>query len=301
MGSFHAMGTEVTVLAPTVPIEVEDALTRRVAALFETAEQIFSRFRPESELSKLNRSTSAVRVPEAMFLLLSRARAYSELTRGVFDPTVGAALRASGYDRSFSPGVLDRDEPPPERAGSSPGFRAVELHAPSRTVVRAPEVELDLGGVAKGYAVDLAARGLPACAAIEAGGDACLRGDGDEGGGWLVDVEDPRDASRTLLTLRVRDGAVATSAANRRHWRFGERRMHHLIDPATGAPGDTDLVQATVVAPRAELADVLAKTAFLVGSREAERFLSRMPDVGGVLVTESGEVECIGRLEVARG
>ncbi len=301
MGVFPAMGTEVTVLAPTVALSAEEVLTQHVALLFDQTERVFSRFRPDSMLSALNRSHAPFKVPEAMFSLLSRARGYNRLTRGLFDPTIGAALSASGYDESFVPGALDRPTARASAARRSPGFGGLRLDSVARTVTRAADMQLDLGGIVKGYAVDCASRMLPACSAVDAGGDAFLGGDGPDGTGWLVDIEDPSDASRTVLTLRVRDSGVATSAPNRRHWRLGDRRMHHLIDPRSGEPAETDLAQATVVAPRAELADVLAKTAFLLGLRGARDFLSQMHAVGGVLIGRHGDVECVGRLEVESG
>lgn len=114
-------------------------------------------------------------------------------------------------------------------------------------------------------AVDRAATLLPKDGAIDAGGDAYLRGSAGDGAGWLVDVEDPFDASCVALTLRLRDAGVATSAPNRRRWLRAGKAMHHLIDPRTGAPAASDLAQMTVVAPTVELADVLAKAAFVAG------------------------------------
>ena len=100
---------------------------------------------------------------------------------------------------------------------------------------------------------------VPPNAALDAGGDALLRGTGPDGQGWIVDVEDPADPTREVLTLRVRDRAVATSAPNRRRWRTELGRMHHLIDPGTGRPSESDLAQVTVLADGVEVAEVLAK------------------------------------------
>jgi thiamine biosynthesis lipoprotein len=111
-------------------------------------------------------------------------------------------------------------------------------------------------------------------------------------------VEDPSDASRTTCTVAVSDAAVATSAGNRRRWRLGESLAHHLIDPRTQAPSTSDITQATVIAPTAELADVLAKTAFLLGAREGRRFLERQPGVGAVLVPGHGPQILVGAVDV---
>lgn len=295
MFAFRAMNTEVTVDAPGPD---EAAIAERVAAAFWHAEQRFSRFDPDSELSQLNRAEAPMRLSPELFDVLVRARGHVKRTGGLFDPGVGAALVALGYDRSFAPGALDRAQAAAApRAGH---FLEVHLDAATRTALRPPHVHIDLGGLVKGATVDAAAVHLGASGTLDAGGDAVLRGRGPAGTGWLVEVEDPHDASRALLTLRIADAAVATSAGNRRHWQVAGAPQHHLIDPRTQRSASTDLVQATVVAPSAELADVLAKTAFLLGARAARDFLAPLADtgVGAVLVPARGAPVLIGALDV---
>jgi thiamine biosynthesis lipoprotein len=295
--TFRAMTTEIAVQAPTLEPAAEAALALRAAALFEASERIFSRFRDDSELGRLNRAPGPARVSEHLFDVLRKARAHAERTGGAFDPGVGAAMVAAGYDRSFSPGALDREAPP-----NAPPARAsileIGLDEATRTVHRPAGALIDLGGMVKGWTVDRAAALLPVVSALDAGGDAVLRGSGPEGEGWIVEIEDPRDPSRVVLSLRARDRAVATSAANRRRWRAGALDQHHLIDPRTGKPAATDLAQATVLAPSAELADVLAKAVFVLGSREGARLLARFEGVGGVLVLAAGSVRVVGDVEV---
>lgn len=294
--AFHAMGTTVTVVAPRQDPAAEAALALSVEGLFAESERRYSRFRPDSELSRLNRSAGWTPVSTPLFETLRRARAYFETTGGLFDPTTGAALAALGYDRSFSPGALDRAALPAEAEAAR--LCDVALDPARRAVLRPPHVTLDLGGLVKGHTADRAARRLPPDAAVDAGGDAVLRGDGPSGDGWLVDVEDPADPARTMLTLRIRNRAVATSAPNRRRWKTGAREQHHLIDPRTRRPSESDLAQVTVVAPAAEVADVLAKVTFLLGAREGARLLSSIPAASGVLVRSGGEVEIVGEIEV---
>ncbi len=292
MFTFRAMNTDVQVIADTD----EEATAAEVAAAFAAAESRYSRFREDSELSALNRAEGPFVASPQLFKLLERARAHVEKTDGLFDPGIGATLRALGYDRSFSPGALDRERASvPPRSGQ---FLDVVLEHDTRTVWRPRHVEIDLGGMAKGNTVDLAALHLRGSGAIDAGGDAVVRGSGSTGDAWLVDIEDPADPSRTLATIAVSDAAVATSADNRRRWRVGHGSAHHLIDPRTQSPSTSDLLQATVVADTAELADVLATTAFLLGSRDGRRFLERQPDTGGVLVQKSGRCLFVGDLDI---
>lgn len=292
MFALRAMNTDVLVAAPLLSEVDEESVARRVADVFASSERIFSRFRPNSELSLLNAATGQVTVSAEMFAALRRARTYNALTGGLFDPAVGGALLAFGYDRSFAPGALDRESAKTPRRAS---FGDVVLDRRTRSVFRPRGVHLDLGGMVKGRTVDRAARLLPSPGVVDAGGDAVFLGAGPDGTGWLVDVEDPRDASRSVATLRLCDCAVATSAPNRRHWRVGTARMHHIVDPRSHRPAESDLAQATVIAPTAELADVLAKTAFILGARLARAFLERMPRVGGVLVLPAGEVQMVGK------
>lgn len=291
MFTFRAMNTEVQVLGG----EDDEAIAREVAVTFAAAERRFSRFREDSELSALNRAEGPFIASAQLFELLERARAYVELTDGIFDPAIGAALRALGYDRSFTPGALDREHAaaPPSRGR----FLDIALDHDTRTVWRPRHVQIDLGGMAKGTTVDLAALHLRGSGAIDAGGDMVVRGPSPTGDSWLVDIEDPADPSRTLTTIAVSDAAVATSAGNRRRWRVGHDSAHHLIDPRTQRSSASDLAQSTVIAASAEQADVLAKTALMLGARDGRRLLEGHPAVAAVLVQKSGRLLFVGKVE----
>ncbi len=295
MFSFRAMGTEVAVAAPGVESGEEETLARAVAALFEAQEQRFSRFRDDSELSLVHGGVDAVHVSPELLAALLRARGYVELTDGIFDPAIGGALAAHGYDRPFAPGALDRAAGPGSSLAAH--FADVQIDAARGTVWLPLAVRLDFGGMIKGYTCDRAAALLPTPSFVDAGGDAVMRGAGPDGDGWLVEVEDPRDAERVLVSLRVRDRAVATSAPNRRRWQVGGASAHHLIDPRTQRPARSDVAQVTVFAESAELAEVVAKTALVLGGREARDVLERTRS-SGVLVRSGGRFEVVGDLEV---
>lgn len=296
MHVFHAMGTEVSVVLPDATEAHEAEHARAVAALFAQNERRFSRFDPESELSRLNRASGAMVVSEELFAMLARARAHVERTEGLFDPGIGAALVAAGYDRSFVAGALDRAEAVGPARNAS--MLELELEPATRTVRRPPGLQIDLGGLVKGVTVDEASVLLPASGAIDAGGDAVLRGNAEADGGWLVDVEDPADAEKTLLTLRLRDRSVATSAPNRRRWKSGHGEAHHLVDPRTGRSAITELAQVTVVAETTELAEVFCKAAFLLGEQGARALVERNEGLGVVVVRRDGTWAALGNLEV---
>lgn len=249
------------------------------APWFERLERLWSRFNPEGALSQLNRWAGRwVVVPPLLHLAVRRALAAARCTGGAFDPTILPALVAAGYGRPFELGPTDPGPPVP--AGR---WREVRL---GPGAVFLPEgVALDLGGIGKGLAVDLVLRrlrrGRPASSLmVNAGGDLALWvREGDPP--WVVEVADPFAPARVLATASLRRGAVATSSTLGRRWGPGR---HHIIDPGTGRPANSGLAAATVFAPTAARADVLAKACLVLG---AERGLQLLLSQGcyGLLVT----------------
>jgi thiamine biosynthesis lipoprotein len=266
------MGTEVAITVPGVTSRVEQSHCNTIQRQFARWEATFSRFRADSELSRLNAAMGPLVVSTELLHAIERARNYWRLTDGWFDVTIGRALCDAGYDRCFSDGALDGPERPQACRGAVSMLENLCLDPLTRTIELTPGATLDCGGFIKGWAVDRAAECLPHNAAVNAGGDAVLRGNGPDGRGWRVHVEDPWRPGRPLLWFRLTDGTVATSGSNRRRWYIGGHPAHHLIDPHTARPGVSDLAQVTVVASHAELADVLAKTVFLRGCCQVRAF-----------------------------
>lgn len=295
MWTFRAMNTDVAVAAPELSDRDERELVLAIEQLFRRTELRFSRFLPNSELAQLNGASGPVTVSEELLELLLRARAHAIDTGGIFEPAVGAAMHASGYDRSFAPGVFDRDDAPTVAPYAS--IAMLDIDEERRRVSRPSHVQIDFGGFLKGLSVDRAATLARTPMIVDAGGDAALCGAPPGDVGWTVEIEDPQDSARSIGTISVRDQAVATSAGNRRKWRRGSNHMHHVIDPRTRAPAQTDILQATVLAPTAELADVMAKVAFILGSERATRELEQR-GLSAVLVLHDGETRTIGRVEI---
>jgi len=249
------------------------------APWFERLERLWSRFDAESALSQLNRWAGRwVLVPPLLHLAVRRALEAARLTGGAFDPTILPALVAAGYGRSFELGPTDPGPPVP--AG-----RWREVRLGPGAVFLPGGVALDLGGIGKGLAVDLVLRWLqrggPASSLmVNAGGDLALWvREGDPP--WGVEVADPFAPARTLATASLRRGAVATSSTLGRRWGADG---HHIIDPETGRPADSGLVAATVFAPAAALADVLAKACLVLGAERALGLLASRR-CHGLLVT----------------
>ena len=262
-----------------------------VRALFERHEAELSRFLINSGLCALNGGAAAPHaVSPLLFEAIDEAIGWARRTGGIFDPTLLPALESAGYDRTFD--VVSRDGA--ARAGviaPSGGWRSIALDRRERRVSMPRDVRIDLGGIGKGFTVDRALRafGDGACAMVNASGDLYAAGSGPDGRGWLVGVEDPATPGRDLAELRVRDRGVATSSTARRSWMRAGRRLHHLIDPATGQPAKTPLVQVTVVAANATAADVLAKSALLSGKDCSARLL-REYDAEALFIDGDGRV-----------
>jgi thiamine biosynthesis lipoprotein len=218
--------------------------------------------------------------------VLRGAIAKSRESGGLFDPTVLDNVRAAGYRTSF-----DQLDPVVDAASAPPpaGWTAVDI-TDDGVITLAPGAGIDLGGYVKGWTVDRAARLLAGYEPwlLSAGGDMLARGEGPDGNGWLVGVEDPHAKGSDLLVLRVRNKAVATSTTMRRRWFTSDGKVaHHLIDPRTGRPSESDLAQVTVVAQNVVEAEVQAKVLLLLGRREAMEKANR-EGIAAVLVDTEG-------------
>ncbi len=279
---FRAMNTSVEV---RVADPAYTPLLAGAERLFADVEARFSRFRPDSEVSRLNARGGGVVSPE-MLALLGRARTLHDETGGIFDPCVLPALVAAGYDRSFER-VRDREQ---AFAGVSPHatFADVRIDVAASRVTLPEGATLDLGGIGKGYAVDRAVELLrPARhALVNAGGDIFALG--APGGGWPADVLHPL-TGEVVGTAVLRDEALATSTVAVRRWRAGYVEMHHLIDPRVGAPARSGVIAVSVVAPEAVVADVYAKAALILGFAEGAALLARRA-YPALFVLDDGDV-----------
>jgi thiamine biosynthesis lipoprotein len=257
----------------------------------------FSRFLPDSELSQLNRDRREVVPVSPLMALLARAiRQAGSLTGGLVDATLLAEIERAGYTGDLGPNVpLARAlelAPPRAPAGASRAsrWRAVDVDLDRRTVSRPPGVMLDSGGIAKGLFADALAARLAGheTFAVVCAGDLAIGG--DAGAARAVEVESPIDGS-VLHSFRLARGGVATSGIGKRSWIDGDGRpAHHLLDPATGRPAFTGLIQATAIAPSALEAEIRAKAALLSGPARAAAWLVH----GGVVVADDGSARVIG-------
>jgi thiamine biosynthesis lipoprotein len=294
-GSFRAMGGVVEVQL----VNRGESDVDLVASVFNEYEQLMSRFLPFSELCALNRAAGAPFVASVtLFDIVAQAIDWARLTGGVFDPTVLEALESYGYDRTFD-----------EIRGTSVRTHAITTHPSPWTAIRLDPgtrtitvpigARIDLGGIGKGYTVDhaITALGHGANAMVNASGDLYAAGDGPDGKGWIIGVQDPSAPERDLAVLCVRDRGVATSGSTGRTWLDAvNRRYHHLIDARDRRCSNSDLLTVTVVASSATEADVLAKTAFLLGSDEGLATVEHF-GAAALALTRDGSMLCTGTLK----
>lgn len=297
---FRAMGTEVGLWLwhDNEPF-ARQALTQ-TEQFFNDIETQLSRFKPDSELSRLNRAAGQpFSASPLLFGLVELALTWRERTGGIFDPTILPALIAHGYDRSFEQ-MADQtaDEAAPAPV-SHPAGGQVRLNPVQRRISLPVGVGLDLGGIAKGWTVQQTVQQLGRFgpAMVDAGGDIACAGAPPDGSPWLVGIANPHQPEVDLAALPLVDEAVATSSLVRHRWQHHGQPAHHLIDPRTGAPAHTDLSSVTVVSPQLPDAEIQAKVALILGAAEGLAYLKKQPDVSALLVTTSGDLLSCGALE----
>ncbi len=302
--SFRAMNTTILLACESPTASQAFAEVREY---IETCERRFTRFSSDSELARLNRSAGSwfAASPE-LFSLLQAALHCHLQTEGLFDPSILPDLEQAGYTRSLE--KLRAQGPDPQPAAYSrpahPPFSAIELH-PITGSVRLPYgMRIDLGGIAKGWIAEQAARRLEksslACA-VNAGGDLFLVGLPANQPHWEVALEDPRNPDLDLMTLLVEPGAIATSSIAKRTWQQGGLNRHHLIDPRNGQPAETPWVSVTVFAPHTATAEAFAKAILIGGPTAASMLIAQNPSIhylaidteNQVWVPEKGEIQCL--------
>ena len=265
------MGTENTVV-------VEDArdldaamavVEREIRAIDETC----SRFRDDSELSRLNGAagTGFVRVSPLLEEALVAALSAADMTGGLVDPTVGKALASAGYGVTFT--ALVADGPPVDvKMTAVPGWQAIEHDAEAHAFRLPAGASVDLGASGKAWAADRAASAVFAelriAVAVECGGDVAVRGPHPQGG-WPVRVAASAESGE-FEDVMLFDGGLATSGTRSRRWRRGGVEMHHIIDPATGLPAQTPWAMATVAAASCLEANAAATAALILGAPALE-------------------------------
>ena len=288
---FRAMGSDMLAILETDSESTPDIL-KDVPNWFEEWEQSLSRFRLDSELSRLNRTfDQPIEVSATLWDVFQTALWADERSEGLVTPTVLDAVLASGYDRSF-------DDLPREQFGVLPDILAphplstVVADPENRTLNLPKEVHLDFGGVAKGWAAHQTVERLREYGPclMNAGGDIAISGPRLDGSAWPIGVSNPFADDGDFDVLHVMGGGVASSGKDRRQWRRNGALHHHIINPNTGLPVDTEVLRVTVTAPTVIEAEAAAKTAFILGREKGLAWIEENPSYAGLMILDSGEV-----------
>ncbi len=244
----------------------------------------------DSELSRINReaSTHPVRIGAEMFQLLSRAAHFSHISYGAFDITYAAVGRLFDYRLHKRPTDAELAQ-----AQMAIGYQHVLLDAQNQTVqFQRPGMCIDLGGFAKGYAIDNAAALLRQCgiahANVSAGGDSCVLGD-RRGRPWSIGIRDPRRPGEVVAVLPLEDTSISTSGDYERCFVDAGVRFHHLIDPATGTSPST-VQSVTILGDDGLTTEALSKCVFVMGVERGLKFVESQPGLDAVVVDAQGKL-----------
>ncbi len=295
------MGTRITVELWSEDRGKADEAIDAVLAEMRHIDETMSTYKPTSEVSRVNARAAdgPMRISKELFDLLSTAHDYSVLTEGAFDITYASVGYLYDFRRHVHP-----DEAAIAKTLPAVNYRHVLLDPGNQTVRFSQKgVRIDLGGIAKGYAVDrgveiLKARGFTH-AYVGAGGDSRIVGD-RFGKPWMVGIRDPSKGPGSVITsIPLVDAAISTSGDYERFFDEGGVRYHHIIDPRTGHSA-SKVRSATVIGPYATRTDGLSKTAFVLGPERALAIYNRIDDIDAVIVKLDGTVVYSKGLEPAR-
>jgi FAD:protein FMN transferase len=292
---FRAMNSDIVLVAEGETSQVKSGL---VAAqnFIEASEKRFTRFSEQSELSHLNRSVGNwFQASPDLFEVVREAVFYFHKTNGLFDPSILPSLRHAGYIHSMDEirRIGSAPQPAHQLPASISTFAFVELNETTSSIRLPADMQIDLGGIAKGWIAERAARLLSqyvSTCAVNAGGDMFLIGYPHGKDCWEVGLEDPRDPQIDISVLLLQEGAVATSSVVKRSWKQGNISRHHLIDPRTGEPANTSWLSVTVLASHATTAETFAKAFLLADEDETQLLGGQNPELTVLAVDKDGNL-----------
>jgi len=290
--SFRAMNTHIqtwlysqTALAPDILVDVQQ--------LFNSMERSLSRFKADSDLSRFNQCNDEQYLARPTLLsALEVALLAAQMTNGLYDPTILPALEQAGYDRSFEQITPQTASHTQTNVSKNYDFRSIEIDRPRRLIHKPVGLRVDLGGMGKGWTVDRATDRLQGLGPfmVNAGGDIFAYHSPPGTKGWLIELVHPFQPEISFATLCLHHRALATSTIAKRQWQRNGQIMHHLIDPRTRQPAQTDAVSVSVVAERTVLAEIYAKVALILGAEQGLAYLESLPNVEGLIFTAKEEV-----------
>lgn len=291
---FRAMNSDILLAACGSDITLIKKGFLFARELIMRSEQRFTRFSEESELAQLNRSAGAwFQASAEMFQVIEQAQLLAIATEGLFNPAMLPALKQAGYDRSMDEIRNSPARTEPSMVVEKHDFRQIQLDPVTKSVLLPDGMQVDLGGIAKGWIAEQAAQQLAtvssACA-VSAGGDMFLVNLPQGETSWEIGLENPLEPEQDLAVLHVMPGAVATSSIAKRQWMHNGQLQHHLIDPRTGQPAVTEWLSTTVWAEQAVHAEVYAKALLIAGPQGADGVFKNQTSKAYLAVDKQGWV-----------
>lgn len=276
-----------TVCAITLP-KPDDALLARVFARLRELEATVSANRDDTNVAEINRSSgiSPAHAAPDTIAILRAALSYAKQTDGLFDPTIGPLVKAWGIGTDAA-AVPSQDTI--DAARSLVDYRRVTIGESDTVFLSKSGMRLDLGGIAKGHAADLAAQILREAGAdraiVDLGGNIYAVGEKKRGTPWTIGIRDPEtNRGAPILSIPVSNASVVTSGAYERFFVEGGRRYHHIVNPRTGWPAETGLLSVTIVSPNSMRADALSTSAFLLGAKEGLALVEAEPEAEAIII-----------------
>ena len=273
----YIMGTMFEITAYGAGRASTLATINEAFASIRQTDSIMSHYRPESDLMRLNRSAGSgpVVVPKPLYRILEESELYARVSNGAFDVTVGPVVRL--WDRMASQGRMPTPEEIAAALTSGRGRPFRLLPSSNQVEFSHPDVEVTLGAIGKGWAVDRAVEilreGGIRHALVSAGTSTLYAlGDAGDGRGWPVELVDPCDPDRNFRRIRLRDRSISTSAAYERYWEIGGETYSHILDPRTGYPVEP-LRSVSVIARTATATDALSTAVYVLGLKDGSRLL----------------------------
>lgn len=288
---FRAMGGEMLAILEG-DANLSPSILERVPGWFEGWEQTLSRFRPDSELSRLNQTfDQPVEVSDTLWDVFQYSLSAETITNGLVTPTVLDAVIEAGYNQSFDDLPRYQTQHGSQILSAVNPLSMVLWNEKDHTICLPHGVRLDFGGVAKGWAANQTATRLKEYGSglMNAAGDIAINDPLANGDSWLIGVKNPFVKDTDFETLKIGHGGVATSGKDRRRWSQNGSPRHHIINPYTGQSAETNVMTATIVAPTVMEAEAAAKAVVILGGEEGLAWIESDPMLAGIIVLENGQ------------
>lgn len=293
----YLMGTLATISAWGDNEEKALEAINRAFEAMEKVDRLMSNYKPDSELSQINKQAGKqpVKVSPETLEVIKASIYYSQLSDGSFDVTIAPLVKAWGFfkKQGRAPSL---EEIQSQRALVD--YRQIEIDEERKTIfLRRPLIEIDLGGIAKGYGVDKAIEQLKnagiTVALVDLSGNIYAMGNPPDRSKWEIGVRDPKSREGIIGALSLKDKGISTSGNYENYFLIDGKRYGHLIDPKTGYPADNQMLGVTVVTDSAMAADALPTAIFIMGKEKGKALVERLDNLDAVIISETnlGEAE----------